>query len=124
MSLTKLIDTLGDDAALLTRNDEWLEQQRQATAQKMDLLANELRAIMLAQRIKKLLQQKNLVPVQNLLRSECGEVQDIIIRIMNLPDALQILKPTKDHIDEMNRLAQIHGWNEDGYDVETSASLR
>lgn len=120
----ELIESLGDDAALLARSDEWLEESRRATAQKMEQLSNELRAIMLAQRVKRLLQQKNLVAVQHLLRNEEGEVKDIVIRLMNLPDALQILKPSEDHLDEMNRMAQLHGWNKDGYDLETSAALR
>lgn len=124
MSLINLINTLGDDATLLTRSDEWLERERQATAQKMDMLANELRAIMLAQRIKRLLQQKNLVAVQHLLKSEDGKVRDIIIRLMNLPDALQMLRPTEDHLEEFNRIAQIQGWKKDGYDIEASAALR
>lgn len=124
MTLNTMIDDLGDDADLLTRSDEWLEMERQSTATEIDKLANELRAILLAQRIKRQLQQHNLVAVQHLLRSDDGRINDILIRIMNLADALESLEPARDSIDHMNAVAQRHGWHRDGYDLQTSASLR
>lgn len=124
MSVMELINSMGSDAVLLTRNDEWLERQRLQTAQQIDQLANELRALMLAQRIKRLLQQRNLVAIQYLLKDENGSVRDIVIRLLSLPEAMQMMKPSRDRLEEVNRITQIKTWSEDGYDLETSAALR
>lgn len=122
--ITTLIRDLGNDADLLTRSDKWLELERHSTAQRMNELAVALRAIMLAQRIKRLMQQNNMVAVQHLLRDESGQVQDIIIRIMNLPDAMRSLDKQTDTLDAVNTAAQMHGWRADNYDLDTAKSLR
>lgn len=119
-----LMTELGEDADLLTRHDNWLEEERRSKAVELDKAANELRTIILAQRIKTALQQKNLVAVQQILRDTDGKVRDIIIRILNLPDAYVLLAAPQDTLDETNAAAQIHGWDSDGYDVTTSAALR
>lgn len=125
MNLMTLINEIGDDADLLTRSDEWLEEERKATAASLDSIARELQAIQTAQRIKRLLQQRNLVAVQSIIRSTDGEIRDILIRIMNLPDAISILRAqNNDTIDQVNIAGQIAGWTADGYDVATSAQLR
>jgi hypothetical protein len=119
------INELGEDADLLARHDDWLETQRNALQGDLEQKATELRAVLLAQRIKRLLQQKNLVAVQQLIRSSEGKVVDIVIRIMNLPDALQqLLKPAVDTLDEVNVAAQVYGWDKDGYDIPGSRALR
>ena len=56
--ILNLISEIGDDADLLIRNDEWLEEERRAIATELDIKAQELRIVLLAQRIKSLLQQK------------------------------------------------------------------
>ena len=124
MTLLNLMTEIGEDADLLTRSDEWLEEERRATASELDRKAQELRAVLLAQRIKKLLQQKNLVAVQQLLRTADGEMQDIIVRIMNLPDAMHLLSSRQDTLDELSTAAQQITWNNDGYDLIRSAALR
>lgn len=124
MTLHNLISEIGEDADLLTRTDEWLEEERRATAAELDQKAQELRAVLLAQRIKRLLQQKNLVAVQQLLRSTNGEMKEIIVRIMNLPDALYLLSIRQDTLDEVNAAAQHIAWDRDGYDLSLSAALR
>ncbi len=123
MNLISQMEELGQDADLLTRSDQWLEQERIRRAEELERAANELRAIHVAQKIKRQFQQKNLVAVQQLLRSADGEVKNIIIRIMNLPDALSILQ-TSDTLDEINAAAQLYGWDQDGYDLAASAALR
>ena len=115
---------LGEDSDLLVRHDDWLENQRRVTASELDQNANQLRAVLLAQRIKIALQQKNLVAVQELVRDEKGEIVDIAIKIMSLPDALQRLLKTRDTLDEVNAAGQVYGWDIDGYDVPTSKQLR
>ena len=124
MSLITLMREIGEDADLLARSDEWLENERRSKAADLDKAAKELRVIILAQQIKTALQQKNLVAVQQILRNADGEIRDIIIRIMNLPDAIAMMLPTRDTIDEINAAAQLHGWDRDGYDIAASAALR
>jgi len=125
MSLETLIDEIGDDADLLTRSDEWLEAERQLIAASLDKAARELHAVQTAQRIKRALQQKNLVAVQSIIRSEDGDIVDILVRIMNLPDAILLLNQHKnDTLDNINYKAQIYGWNSDGYDINTSIGLK
>ena len=124
MNFLTQINELGEDADLLTRHDCWLETQRNALQGDLEQKATELRAILLAQRIKRLLQQKNLVAVQQLVRSSEGKIVDIVIRIMNLPDALQYLLKPVDTLDEINTAAQVYGWDKDGYDIPVSRALR
>ena len=115
-----LINDLGEDADLLTCSDEWLESERRSTATELDRCANELRAIHLAQRIKRALQQKNLVAVQELVRTIDGDIQDVLIRILDLPKAVRKIRNSAvhDHIDILNAITQYQGWKKDGYDVE------
>jgi hypothetical protein len=121
--LNNLMHEIGEDADLLTRPDAWLEEERRATAAELDEKAQELRALLLAQRIKRFLQQKNMVAVRELLSSTDGKIKEIVIKIMNLPDALHILsKYEPQEVQEVER--QLIVWSRDGYDLSTSATLR
>ena len=115
-----LINDLGEDADLLIRSDEWLESERRVTATELDRCANELRVIHLAQRIKKALQQKNLVAIQELIRDFDGNIHDVLIRVLDLPKAVHRIRniTINDDIDAMNAIAQYQSWKMDGYDVE------
>jgi hypothetical protein len=125
MSLEKLMIEIGEDSDLLTRSDEWLEEERKSIAAKFDEIARELRSIITAQKIKKHLQQRNLVAVQSLSRDPLGQVYNTSVDIMNLPDAVWLLKnQDNDDLDKVNYLGHISGWESDGYDVETSSELR
>jgi len=125
MNLINLLNDIGDDADLLTRSDDWLEQERRIVASELDEKARELEKLLLAQRIKRLLQQKNLVAVQQILRTANGEMQDIIVRLMKLPEAIHLLEQCRqDTIDDVNTAAQLLNWNNDGYDLSTSRALR
>jgi hypothetical protein len=125
MDLIALMTDLGEDADLLTRSDQWLENERRLKTADLDKATKELQAVILAQKIKTHLQQKNLVAIQQILRSADGEIRDIIIRIMNLPDAIAMMQSqSHDVLDKINNLAQITGWKSDGYDLKTSSLLR
>ncbi len=125
MSLLTLMQEIGDDSDLLVRSDMWLEMERKAKATELDRTANELRAILLAQKIKCALQQKNLVAVQEILREESsGEVRDIVTKIVSLPEALTTITQPHDTLDEINAAAQLMMWDSDGYDIRNSAKLR
>lgn len=124
MTLATLIKNLGSDADLLTKSDRWLEAERLGCASEINDLAEKLRMIMIAQNAKRLLQQKNLVAVQELQRDDTGNIKDITISITNLPDAIQLIKNPRYTTDQINAATQILTWNNDGYDVRTSAALR
>lgn len=109
------INELGADADLLTRHDGWLEQQRAATQTRVNDCVNELRSIILAQRIKKELQQENLVALQEAVTNS-DRITDIIIKITSLPNALKNIA-TSTPTDRANTVAQIYGWHNDGYDI-------
>lgn len=124
MNLTNLITEIGEDADLLARSDSWLAVERDRKARELEEVARELRALDLAQRIKGFLQQKNLVAVQQILRDADGEVQNILVKIMNLPDAMALLRNGHDTLDAVNTAGQLVGWESDGYDLKASAALR
>jgi len=124
MNLNELIEEIGNDADLLTRSDAWLEDARHRCNQELEAAATELRAIILAQKVKGLLQQKNLVAVQQILRSTDGEIRSIIIRVLNLPDALSIISKPHDALDMANAAGQLLTWENDGYELQESAALR
>ena len=125
MSLMNLLDDIGEDADLLTRSDEWLEQERRNVASALDERVQELEKLLIAQKIKRLLQQKNLVAVQQILRSADGEMKDIIVRLMKLPDAVHLMEQSQvDTLDSINAAGQFVTWDNDGYDIATSRTLR
>lgn len=112
-NLIIMLHDLGTDADLLARQDSWLEQKRRMVSSELDDLINELRAIQLAQRIKRTLQQKNMVAVLKNSNDELG------IKIMHLPAALQELDSTR-KTDRLNAAV----WQSDGYDLPNSKKLR
>ncbi len=120
-----MLRDLGSDADLITRHDAWLEEERKSLAANLDRTANELRAIILAQKIKRALQQQNLVAVKELIRDESGEVVDLVLKIMPLPNALaKTTTKNGEMLDALLNKAQKEGWNRDGYDLARSADLR
>lgn len=125
MTLNNLLHDIGEDADLLIRSDEWLEQERRIISCEIDEKIKELEKLLLAQRIKRLLQQKNLVAVQEILRSANGDPADIIIKLMKLPDAIYLMEQNNlDIMDGMNAANQLLSWDSDGYDIITSRALR
>lgn len=113
MNQLNIINDLGNDANLLTKTDMWLETQRIDLAQRFSQLAQELKTILNAQRIKRQLQQSNHVAVQF---PENG-IPDVGIYILPLPDAVKELQKGNDG-RQLNKLQL------DGYDVETASELR
>lgn len=123
MNIEHMIHLLGDDADLLTMNDEWLEEERKSLASELDEIGQQLQAVIYAQIIKKRLQQTNKVALQTIEKNEKGEISDISLTVLPLPDAIKRLK-NGDVLDTINSAAQIIGWTADGYDVVSSAKLR
>ena len=118
MTIAKLIDDIGDDADLLVRSDEWLEHERRRTAEQIDELVQTLSAIMKAQQIKTILQDRNMIPLQQIERDKNGNPTNIYIMITDLPTALSLIraKPA-DEYDELNNATQLNVWERDNYDI-------
>lgn len=58
-----MMNEIGGDADLLTRSDEWLDSHRKYLSGRMSELAEELDAVLIAQRYKNVLQSNNLVAI-------------------------------------------------------------
>lgn len=120
-----IIHELGSDADLLTYSDSYLETQRRLLAADISRLAGELDLVQRAIRLKRILQQRNMVATRRLERSPAGDVSDVAIYIMPLPDAMQELRnDDQDEIAKANQAAHLLGWADDGHDLAASASLR
>lgn len=124
MSIINLLSDIGEDADLLLRSDDWLEQERKSVASELNDKAKELEKLLIAQRLKRALQQKNIVPVQQVLRNTENQPTDIVLKFMKLPDAIGLLEGNVgDTLDELNTAAQMLTWSRDGYDIPTSRSI-
>lgn len=128
-ALTILAELEEEDTDLLLAPDEWLENQRIALQQKLALLAQELDGVLTAQRIKGQLQQRNMVAVRCVEKSD-GTPRDIIIQVCPVPDAILRLEEEKNDpaiprdVSEDNARQQFATWRADGYDLEASRKLR
>ncbi len=118
MSIITLMEDIGDDLDLIIRSDEWLEEERKSITAEMDRIAHELRSIQIAQRLKRHLQQSNLVAVQSLVKDDNGDVSDINISIMPMKEAMECLRNQSDSAYEVINKSQICCWRSDGYDVD------
>ena len=113
-----MIHEIGEDADLLARSDEWLDSQRKHITLQMSTLADELGAVLIAQKYKVKLQEKNLVAVMEI---EEDNAFDTVVKVMSLPDAINQLKFST---SKLNKKAQYKNWEDDGYDIQTSSLLR
>lgn len=124
MTLTKLLHSIKDDVDLLTRGDAWLEHERKVVSSDLQNMAAYLTKVETAQKIKRLLQDENLVAVQRIERSPSNDPSDIVIELMKLPDALKLVENCQDTLDKINAAGQLATWSADGHDIITSRSLR
>ena len=115
---------LGENADLLVRPDQWLENQRQDLATKVSMLLEELEGVQKAIWFKRRLQQSNQVAVLLSERDGDGGIRDVAIKIMGLRDAMDLLSQPKDDADRAALTAQFYVWTNDGYDLPTTVELR
>jgi hypothetical protein len=113
MNRMDIIDALSSDTGLLVRSDAWLEVRKTKVCQDIDLLLEDLKQIQAALKIKRELQQKNLVAVQ---RSKFSSPMDRAVEILPLSDAVRSIPPP-----ERNQILNI--WNSDGYDIAACMQL-
>jgi len=113
MNQMDIIDALGCDTGLLVRSDAWLEVRKTKVCQDPDLLLEDLKQIQTALKIKRELQQRNLVAVQ---RSKFSSPIDKAVEILPLSDAVRSIP-----LPERNQVLSI--WNSDGYDVAACTQL-
>ena len=125
MDINQTLARIGsDNYDFLLCNDAWLESEYKLKTAKLDNIISELRAIENARKLKRYLQQTNQVIVQRLIRDNDGSVSDISLDIMDLPSAACALEDTVDVIGTINAVSQYTTWQDDGYDVKLSRSLR
>ena len=121
MNILSMIHEIGEDADLLTRSDVWLDSQRRHISVQMSELADELGAILTAQKYKTKLQEKNLVAI---IEMEEDDIVDAVVKVMPLPDAINQLDKFTSSVGKLNKEAQYKNWEDDGHDVQISSLLR
>lgn len=112
-NLTQILEGIGqDNTILLTRNDKWVESQRQRLSSMMNELADDLRIILLVQKAKKILQHNNMVATTN-ISGDHNVTDDISVSIGKLHE----VQFSEGPLGSVNRIAQIKTLDEDGYDT-------
>lgn len=104
MNHLDVISDLGIHADLLTKSDQWLDERRRSIAQQTSLLLEDLRNIIMAQKVKQRIQQNNSVAVSYMQRID--GIDDRTISIMPLNDAIELADDS-----------QLAMWRSDGYEV-------
>jgi hypothetical protein len=89
----------------------------------IDTKVRELSKILSATKIKRMLQNKNMVAVRDIIKSTNGSVKDVTVKIMALPDAIDSLDNKTSDTEAINVSQQLIVWQSDGYDIDTSRQL-
>lgn len=108
-----IINELGQDADLLLESDEYLENQHKLLATELSKISGQFDKVNRAIKFKRRLQNTNDVAVRIIERDEFGNMIDVSLQIMSLPDAVAIGQ------SEQHRI-----WQLDGYDVQLAETLR
>jgi hypothetical protein len=124
IDLHNMMLQLAGDLDLLVTSDEWLNQERIYLAADIDQKVRELEKVMLAKKIKCILQNKNMVAVKQIIKTDNGNIKDVVVKLMSLPDAIDLVEQYDDKMGRANYLHQIYNWETDGYDIESSKALR
>ena len=119
-----LLEAIREDADLLTKTDMWLEEEKNYFTEQLRKTIEELKPILLAIAIKKKLQQQNMVPRQKFIRSNTGQIENVVIDFCKLPEALKdMVYNSKDTLDQLMAAGNIATWQIDGYDVNTCMQM-
>lgn len=122
--LNVMLYDLKGELDLITKSDQWLNQEKISLSADIDEKVKDLEKILLAMKIKNMLQSKNMVAVQQIIKTSQGGIKDIVIKIMSLPDAIDLYDKSENEIDKANYLQHIDNWAKDGYDIQLSKALR
>lgn len=116
----RLIEAIKEDADLLTKSDQWLQEEKNHYTLQLQQTISELKPILLAILIKQKLQQKNMVPRQKLIRDSEGKIRDIVVDICKLQEAIKDINlDSIDKYDQLMAAGNLATWYSDGYDIET-----
>lgn len=119
-----LLEAIREDADLLTKTDMWLEEEKNYFTEQLRKTIEELKPILLAIAIKQKLQQQNMVPRQKFIRSNTGQIENVVIDFCKLPEALKdMVYNSKDTLDQLMAAGNIATWQIDGYDVNTCMQM-
>lgn len=106
------------DADLLTRSNDWLKTQLKLAQEEKDKIQREISLLSLILQIKTEMYKRGLVAVQKFERDENGELEDIAVSILNAKEALnEIAKNGNDENAQLYKMAQLMGWEKDGYQI-------
>lgn len=122
--LNLLLSQLGEDKDLILKTEKWLNQEKISLSADIDEKVRELEKILIAIKVKNMLQDKNMVALKQVLRNNSGAIRDIVIKIMSLPDAIDMCNKADNHLDKNNYLRHMTEWDKEGYDIKLSADLR
>lgn len=120
MTDNHLLDAIKEDADLLIKSDQWLQEEKNYFTLQLQSTIDELKSILLAILIKQKLQQKNIVPRQKLVRDDRGNVLDVVVDFCKLQEAIKdVYANSKDTYDQLIAAGNIATWQNDGYDITT-----
>ena len=115
-----LLDAIKEDADLLIKSDQWLQEEKNFFTLQLQSTIDELKSILLAILIKQKLQQKNIVPRQKLVRDDGGNILDVVVDFCKLQEAIKdVYSNGKDTYDQLIAASNIATWQNDGYDIAT-----
>lgn len=107
MNLSSLIQDLGNDADLICRSDNWLDQQETFLSTELDRLTSEYKAILAAKKVKRILQSQNMMAIER------SDRLDNAIEIAKVPEILN--EKAKMPLQSDDRILPI--MLEDGFDI-------
>lgn len=115
--LEKLIVDIGNDLDLLMQSDAWLANEAMLLEERAATIKKEAEIVQKAAKVKRILQQNNLVPVQKLTRADDGSVEDVVVQFEKLKDAVHYVLSETDTLGQANAISQLSVWDRDGYDL-------
>lgn len=118
-----LLEELGNDADLLLTTDDWLEISRIQLQQELSLIASQLNSVLSAQRIKEILQQRNMVAVRNIAGSNEISICSIVEALRQL-DRERTDPAVPASLSRLNSLQHLKTWECDGYDVDNAQNRK
>ena len=106
------------DADLLTRSNSWLNMQLQFLETEQSKIGKEIGLIKLILNAKKSMYDNGLVAVHEFLRDENGEIDDMVIRLVKVEDAIKNLNKNGNDTEAlMYKMGQMTCWESDRVDI-------
>lgn len=106
------------DADLLTRSNSWLNMQLKLLENEHSKIGKEIGLIKLVLNAKKTMYDSGLVAVHEFLRDENGEIDDMVIKLVKVEDAMKDLNQNGNDTEALlYKMGQMTCWESDEVDV-------